>query len=1422
MIDSTYSKNEIKRRQKRKQGFLFLLIFLLILPPLNEVLGHDHSKIFRNITSKNGLSENHINCFYQDSKGFVWIGTNGGLNRYDGYEFKNYHFDPDSRSGLKSNIIQCITEDQNRNLWLGTADRGVFKMNIETEQFTYFDNGAEDPNRFMTISASEVLIDTANRIWFRGKAGIEIFPASDNDSSLTTCKVPFRGEADFSPLFSYPTKLFSDHLNRIWIGSKEGLYLSIPDPKKRNHIQLKHLPEFGQLNVFDIEGLGDAMLLAHEDGVILVEIDKNGTLISSKTVCNDFLKIIKVDNSGSLWGKGLDGLKYYHYNSESERFVLIRTYSADQENLLSIAENNITTINQDNTGILWFGTNSSGICILDPERKKINKYNGLAGSNNPDHNKMRSFYQDSQKNIWIGTAGGNIFLIPDKTASNFPENAIHKQLISAGETTNSIYAFAEGSINQKKFIWVGAGAPFNLGIIPIPERGHEKITATKLENFPHPAFKILVDSEGIVWICTYDHGLYRIFPEKKGLEYWENIIYLKDGSGLSSNITRNVFEDFEGNIWVGTSNGLDLIRKSQKLRASPEIIRFRHNPEDLNSLSHNYILPIIQDRDSSIWIGTMGGGVNKLSRDREGFYQIKRITMKDGLPDNMIKALQEDDIGDIWISSNKGLSRYNNKKNLYQYSIGTGEINNFSLQDGLQDLEFSDLSCMKTSDGELFFGGLSGFNSFYPDSIRFYQERAIPVLTELHVLNKVIEVNEELNGRIILEKNISATHSIKLLNKENSFSIKFSSIHFASPQNNKFKFILEGFDEEWVDAGGNNRIARYTKVNPGHYSFKLRASNNDFIWNPEPVVLDIIIKPPWWRSIVAFVIYLILFIVTIFFFRKFTLISYKKKNALLLEKIKEQQREEIAQVKLSIFTNISHEIRTPLTLIKGPVKKLMNNFSGLSDEKRIKYYHSIDRNASRINNLINQIMDFRKAEQGKIELAVKENDIVMFSRELLENFSDWANEKMISLDLITDKKQLKAWFDPDVLEKILNNLLSNAIKYTPDGGEIKFSIDSSNAPLLILCVTDNGIGIPGDKISYIFDLFYKTDQGYNTNSTGIGLSFVKSLVTLHHGEIKCSSQQGSGSDFCLKIPVNREAFSSDERCSVHSAQYKIREKPEFPGDGMPLHDLPVQRTKGDELKLLVIDDNPEILEFIAENMPDNFRVSVAGNGEEGLNKVFKKNPDIIVCDVMMPLMDGYTFCTRLKDNPDLCHIPLLMLTAKAENVDKIDSFARGADAYLAKPFDIEVLISNINAICKNRQILRNKFSRQLNINPGEITVNNRDEMLVFEILQLMEKNVSDPKFNTKELAKLIGKSINQLNIKLKAITGHTTGSFMKAFRLKKAAQLLELSDYTVAEITFQVGLNDLKYFRTCFKKEFGLSPSEYRTKRAAEPGITVP
>ncbi|MGZ3900785.1 MAG: two-component regulator propeller domain-containing protein, partial [Bacteroidia bacterium] len=918
---------------------------------------------------------------------------------------------------------------------------------------------------------------------------------------------------------------------------------------------------------------------------------------------------------------------------------------------------------------------------------------------------------------------------------------------------------------------------------------HDDADSASLAN--DNIWKIFEDRERNLWIGTLGSGLDLMDKKTSRFKHYQ-LKQDKPGT-LPSNFISDILQDRAGNLWIGTDNGVAVFKKNNNSQ-----IFYQHS-NDRNSLSNNNVMSILEDSKGRIWVGTREG-LNLFDEQSKNF-QI--FTMSDGLPDNMILNILEDEHQSLWISTPNGLCNAIPK----QKENGTGlSVISYNELNNLQNQEFNSKAAYKTREGELIFGGPSGFNIINPSAIKKPVYYTKIVFTDLEILNKKIEPGELVNNRVLLQRSLSQLQGIDLKYKENVFSIEFVSLDYANSTRDKYAYMLEGFNPDWLYADGNQRRATYTNLDPGHYTFKVKVLNSDGLWS-NVKVLQITIEPPFWRTPVAYVIYILIAAGLLILIRRITLDRIHMRYEVAHQRREADRAHALEQLKTKFFTNVSHEFRTPLSLIIAPLDKIIKQ---TPDEDHKKQLNLVQRNAKRLLNLVNQLLDFRKMEVQELKLHPSIGDIIRFSRDISHSFLDIAEKKKIQLSFSSNVDSLEIYFDKDKIEKILFNLLSNAFKYTHDNGMVSINliyntpINIENDGTLAIEVKDTGIGIPADMHEKIFEPFFQTDvpESMVNQGTGIGLAITKAFVKLQNGMITVKSEPERGTCFTVLLPAKKIYDSPSEATS----------NPKAPEDAEQIISEESQK-HGKKKTILVVEDSEDLRFYLKDNLKIQYKVEEATNGKEGWEKIKLLNPDLVVSDIMMPLMDGVELARKIKTATATAHIPVILLTAMGSEEKQLAGFKAGVNDYITKPFTFEILASRIRNLLAQQELLHKRFQKQIEVNPGEVTITPVDEKFLKHALEVVEKNMDVPEFSVEDFSHDMYMNRVTLYRKILSLTGKTPIEFIRSIRLKRAAQLLEKSGLSIAEIAYEVGFNNPKNFTKFFKEEFKMLPSQYASNR---------
>ena len=1385
-------------KKNKYNEYLCFKIFLLLLVILFQgTLQSQPKEInFEHLTVKDGLSQSYITSIIQDKLGFLWIGTQDGLNKYDGYKFTVFTCKESDSNTISDNWVTSLVIDNDQNIWVGTGGKGVTKLSYTGKDNIRYPFYFADSTGLCHGFISQILIDSEELIWFATWGGglCKYDPSIDkffhfrknknsgnsiSDNEISTVIEDSKGylwmgtyksgidrfdkrtgvvknyrniENETTSLcFNWVTSLCEDRTGNLWIGTYGG-------GLDRFNNDSKEFYHYNKSN-YKLHGFKDSLVtLIYEDseGQLWIGTDGGGIYIFDEerdyfynypmdptdpsALNDDRIWSILEDNSGIIWIGGFSG----GLNKFDKSKNWFKHYRSNPYNPNSLKNNFVKAIIVDKYNQLWVGHNK-GITIINRSTKEYKHLSVENGDKCIKNNMVRSLLEDIDGSIWIGTWGGGITNYNPKT-------------------------------NNCKNYMSDPDDEFSLSEIYVRD--------------------IYLDSKEQIWICT-SRGLNKFNRSREQFE-----VYLNDHenpNSLCDNLLYEMIEDSYGYYWIGTSNGLSRLDPTTN-----EFKTFQHDPSDSLSLSQNRIRSIYQDSKGQLWIGTFGGGLNLFDYEAENF---RSYTVDDGLANNVVYQIAEDNKSFLWLSSNKGLSKFDMINKTFK---------NYTVSDGLQSNEFNGGASFKSKDGELFFGGINGINSFYfKNEIR--ENASIPtiVITEFKIFHEVVT---PVTHPDILPDDINNLSEIELSYDQNYITLEVAALQFTAPSKNEFKYFLEGFEKEWNYTDAGKRYATYTNLDPGKYIIHVIGSNNDGVWNEKGISLSIIITPPWWGTNLAYITYALLIIGVFIGLWRFKINRIKLKHQVEIEHMHAEKYNEINKIKSRFFTNISHAFRTPLTLVLGLIEKTLSK----TDNREVKNdLFIVQKSAKRLNKLITQLLDLAKMEANSMKLRASEQNIIPFIEGLVLSFTSFAAKKRITLKFNSSSELILVYFDEEFISKIINNLLSNACKFTLENGCVEVNVKNSGDPRIIddsfktieISVSDTGIGIPSDELDKIFNRFYHVD-GSDTREKkgiGIGLSITKELVEIHHGEITVTSEVDKGSSFVVSLPLGKEHLNINEIIEEEKADTRevfdemlVTKSHIINKDRNNYHMF-----QDDKPILLIVEDNNDMRNYIKEYVDEDYNVIEAADGKEGEDLALKFMPDMIISDVMMPQMDGFQLCDKLKSDERTSHIPIILLTAKATNEDKLAGIEKGADAYMMKPFDIKELLLRSKTLVEQRKKIREHF-----INEGFFNCNNKDissidKTFLKKVVKIIEDHLPDNNFSIDILADGLAVSRSQLHRKLISLIGESPSKLIQRIRLDRAVELIKQNFGNISEIALEVGFLNPGYFTKCFHNQFGKNPSEY-------------
>jgi signal transduction histidine kinase/ligand-binding sensor domain-containing protein/DNA-binding response OmpR family regulator len=1352
---------------------------------------------FSHLDISNGLSHNQVNAILRDNKGFMWFGTMSGLNRFDGYNFKVFRHKIGDSTSLSDDLVNGIMDGPDGKLWINTSGgqnifdpvTGIFFTNTAT----YLQQLSMLPGNVL-----DIVRDTLGDYWFlQPEQGVTRYRVAARKAQRVIQSQPNQQAQEI-------TDIAIDSRNKLWVVRRNGVLEQVNATTHRvmaSYTALFNSNQGALLNYrLFVDAAGGVWIfaLSEQRGVFYFDpvsgnpagagpvLHHLHTGAAKGTLNNNLITGIQQDNSGGIWiSTDHGGINIVNTKTWQVRYLV---NNADDSK--SLSQNSINAIYRDQAGIVWVGTYKKGLNYYHEGIIKFPVYRHQPSDQwSLPFDDVNRFVEDDKGNLWIGTNGGGLIYFDRQhgTWQTFKHNAANTNSIS-----NDVIVSL--CIDHEKKLWIGSyfgGLDCYDGQRFTHYKHDPDVPGSISDN---RIWEIYEDAQRQLWIGTLSGGLNRFDRDKKIFHHYKT----GDPNSILSNYITAITEDREGNLWVGTGFGISVLN-----RKTDRFVYYNYNISDSASLSNNNIITFFEDSRGMMWIGTREG-LNLYDKVSGGF---RHFRMEDGLPGNVILTILEDDEHNLWISTPNGISKAvvsatgPGHKNMYL------QFTNYDERDGLQGREFNENAALKTRRGELLFGGANGFNIINPRAITHNTFIPPVVLTDFQVFDKSIEVGEVINKRVLLPQNISAAEQLVLKYYENVFSLEFAALSFSNPEKNRYAYKLEGFHKDWFATDGRQRKATFTNLDPGDYVFRVKASNDDGLWNEQGVALRIRILPPFWKTIPAFILYALLLAAILVFARRLIIQRARMRFRMEQQKKEADQLHELDMMKLKFFTNVSHEFRTPLSLIMAPAEKMIKQ---ATDEGQKKQFQLIYRNAKRLLGLVNQLMDFRKLEMQELRLHPATGNIVHFVKELVYSFTDIAEKKNITYTFHASIEELDISFDPDKLERIMFNLLSNAFKFTSEKGTVAVAMgrqEVEEQQYVQIKVSDSGIGIPKAEQDKIFERFfqYETPGSILNQGSGIGLAISKEFVRLHNGMLTVDSEPDKGTTFTILLPVTTPAENLAPLAGTEMVINTAHEEKEQ----AEAHEKGTRRKPA----VLIIDDNEDIRFYLKDNLRRSYIVYEAMHGKEGWEKARRHQPDLVVSDIMMPEMNGIELCRKIKSDPHTSHIPVILLTARTAEEQKLEGFDSGANDFITKPFSIEILQARIRNLLLQQETMRRLFQKQIEVNPSDISITSVDEQFIRHALEEVEKNISNPDFSVEDLSRSMHMSRVALYKKLLSLTGKPPLDFIRSIRMKRAAQLLEKSQLNISEIAYEVGFNNPKYFARFFKKEFNVLPSEYRGRK---------
>lgn len=1301
--------------------------------------------LFNRFTSNEGLPDNRIRSVFQDSRGFLWVGTMNGVSKYDGYTFKKFYSTSGSGS-ISGNWAFAICEDANHNIWIGTLN-GVNMFDASTETFTSFKNNFN--NKITSLQ-----FDGQGMLWIGTQNGVlRLNPKTGVFENFSE-----------HPLQTHISRIIRSQGDYIWIATAEGMvrYHTIANTYRYYPIQVKADP-YGTKFWSILEDNRDLFIATATQGVLVLHYNTaTSDYEVSNTVNEQYPELQKAEvfdicktSAGDYWLATDRGLGKWAPADKKITF-----FTNNPLNHQSLSNNTVYTVYIDRTDNLWCGT-ELGLNKLNLHGLPFHYY---TFKDPAAEDQVRSIYTTNGSDIWIGTARKAAYLY------NINNNSTQSFVLSpAGSPLN---AHRSLFVDRNNEVWLGT-----LGGAVKLNRSNAAASVKALEG---PAvFAFLKDSKSNLWIGTND-GLMQIKPDGSKQLYKHDP---KDSTSLSSVFIRSLYEDHNGNIWIGfEASGVSYL--------DPATGKFTRIKDVLG----NIVYAITEYPSNTMWVGSESG-LNKIQFDDNYRYSIKKYREQNGLPDKSVNGILPVNGNVLWISTIKGLLRF--------------DIASETFRHYLPGVNCSYSCAYRYNDNKLLFGTSEGFVVFDPEQVSANNALPEPMIAGFKLFNREVGIHEKFNGDVVLPQAINQTKEIALNYKNNVFTIEFIGLHFANPENNRYAYKMEGFDKDWIYTDATNRAVTYTNLDAGTYTFNVKAASSSGTWNQQPATLTITIFPPPWRSWWAILSYLLIAGAGIYILVRYRTKRARQKNALETEKLLRLKDEELHKEQLSFFTNIAHELQTPLTLINGSIERFLVK-NGQPGNRFLSIVHQ---QGARLTYLVNQLLDFRKAEAGHLRVQYSSLNISSLLTGIARLFEPVCEQNDLSFS-VDVKPGIVLSTDKDKIEKIVFNLLSNAFKHTGRKDEIAFSVQHES-DWLDIEVANSGCTLTEEQLKHIFDDFFVANDGApDKYSHGIGLAFTRQLVQLLNGSIKVFND-GDWISFQVKLPAVKETMAEAPNTTP---SYLLRS---ITAGGEPIATEAARENNKravidnlespDRPTILIVEDEPSIRFLLRDIFTDQYTVYEAENGRMALEFIQHTLPDIIISDIMMPEIGGLEFCSKVKEAPTTCHIPFVLLSARGTTEQKTEGYETGADAYVPKPFDTVYLQVRVRKLLEYRKRLVELFRKEdFSAGIAEEELEDADKQFLGDIVQVIEENMDNTDLDSTFLEEQLRMSKTQLYRKLKALSDMAPSEFIKHVRLQRACSLLQNTKLTVSEIFYKTGFNNRSYFFREFKKRYNCSPKEYR------------
>ena len=1387
--------------------YTFLMILTALIPIRLTVMAvipaERNPIIIQRYNINSGLSSDNLKALVQDREGYIWIASDNGLNRFDGYKTVVYKPDFTRENTFNTVDFTCLAEDKTGRLWLGTDHSGINVFDKHTGEVEIFERGGQTGTALLDNSINHILCDSKGRVWISSQGGLNLY-LPDTKKMITFSGQARPGKTNPFGTISYA---YEDRNGKILIGTwGNGVYAY--DEYRDDFVQLlidrQSAPNDSVNRVFRIleDQRGNYWFGTWEGGLLKVALNDYRSVVplqhfsmnsaNGLSLSSNIFYWLYEDEDGAIWAGTPFGLNIIRDpDGEKPRVTVLQSGKGPG----NISQNDVFSILRDRSGIIWLATGGGGLNKIDPRFERINAYTIPEASGLREAQSIRSFIIDIDSSLLVGANGigfGRFNLAERKYT---PYTSIPR-FAGLPKNLNAATCFL---LDREKNLWIGTR--YDGLFIVAPQTGevtvllsYDPVTGTRSRMIN----SIYQDQFGYIWAGT-STGLFK-FVKPAGEKQYQTYRFLPEPGNpesIAGEYISSIFEDSESNLWIGTIGGALNRVENRKDQHTP--LKFRHYEVDRNdpgAIRSNIIYAIHEDNRKQLWIGTGTAGLALYHPETGSF---THMAGGSSLPGDAVFDIIEE-AGNLWLTTSNGLVRLSRRgENDLQTEV-------FDSDDGLQGNVFIDGAAYKSPDGRIFAGGYYGFNAFRPGDLSGNQYIPPVVVTDIRISNEAVNVYQSVDKGLTLKYN------------QNNLGVEFAALSYSQPKKNNYAYMLEGLDKEWTRLNSENRIAYFSHIPPGSYTLRLKASNSSDVWNDVPVSISIRVKPhpalSWW-AIVIYSFILITILIGIYYF---LINNIKIKQAYEIEKIERKREENVNQFKFRFFTNISHELLTPLSVLSFSVEDLISKRG--NDKGQLSVMQS---NVNRVMHLISQLLDFRKVESGSMKPAVSPGRIDTFVGQICESLKPLEGKKNISV-ILSGKIEQVIFFDHDKLDKIICNLLANAFRYTPENGRILVNYElyrKDGNDWLKLEVTDSGKGIEPENLEHVFDRFYQVKSVTGkTFGAGIGLALAKNLVENLKGDISVRNEEYMGAKFTVRLPVSPEAYNPDEvgyeEIGYQSGSYLLSNAESL----MPDNEETIDSVEHDRRKsILIVEDNADFRKLLRKHLSNFYHTYEAGNGEAAWEICLHKQPDLVVTDMMMPVMNGIELCKKIKNSVETSHQIVILITAKTDEETRYESYLANADSYISKPLDLRTLDIRIESLLGQREKLIRRYSQEGEPAPAVTEYSPLDEKFLSQVRAIIEDKIMNTELNVLALSKEIGMSSSNLYRKITSLTGMSPVEFIRYIRLQAAAGIMVREGANVSEAASRSGFNDLSYFSKSFKKQFGVSPKQYQ-KKELSPGLT--